>query len=450
MSSTITQTAAEQINPTFSMQVDFRAKLEDRVLFSLNENPEIGTWLMGFVDMRLVKQGKLATNDGIAPPPGGAIQDELVRGGIIFLTERPDGGHGLRLNPKLAIWLLVTVRLLNQPSRQTPIGIYDEPEVAKWLLSYQLSTDQSADDLAPSDEVLAKLREIGVIVDRIPIADVFLTDSQFATEAGQELSLTGRTYPQAAGECIPVPVREILGKHSPDLPPDTDLLWLKDAGTGLMFPTLAAPHVTRDSPNNVAEEQNARREAEWKKQRTEAAESIKSHGYAVLREIFPPAQQEILRHYFRELFARGYFPPLGDDPDVELRTGIHNQQTIASFHHGLAILLSDICQKQLIASYCYLASYEPGAILKRHTDREQCIYDLSMVFDMQGPDGEPDPWPIYLELDNKPVAAHLQVGDGVFFPGSGVPHWREALPEGRRVIQCFFHFVDKEFRGSLN
>ena len=79
MSSSITRTASEQINPTLSMQVDFRAKLDDRVLFSLDENPEIGFWLMGFVDLCLARQGKLTSHNGIAAPPGGAIQDELIR-----------------------------------------------------------------------------------------------------------------------------------------------------------------------------------------------------------------------------------------------------------------------------------------------------------------------------------------------------------------------------------
>ena len=342
------------------------------------------------------------------------------------------------------------MRRFNQPSRQTPVAIGDDPEVAKWLLSYQLSADRSADELVPSDTVLEKLREFGVVVDRMPVADVFFPDPRAATDASEEISCAARTYPQAANECIPAPVQKILGKHTPDLPPDTDLLWLEDAATGLMLPTLSTPPVTGEPSDNEIEGRDTRREADWKKQRSEARESVKSHGYAVLRDIFPPAQREMLRHYVRELVKRGYFPPLDDDPGVDLRAGIHNQKTIASFHHGIALLLSDICHEPLTASYCYLACYEPGAVLKRHTDRAQCAYDLSMVFDMDGPDGEPDPWPIYLELDNKPVAAHLQVGDGVFFSGSSVPHWREALPEGQRVIQCFFHFVGKDFHGSLN
>jgi hypothetical protein len=69
---------------------------------------------------------------------------------------------------------------------------------------------------------------------------------------------------------------------------------------------------------------------------------------------------------------------------------------------------------------------------------------------MEGSDGDPDPWPIYLEINNQPVVIHLSVGDGILYSGTEVLHWRDALPEGQRAIVCFFHFVGEDFRGSLH
>jgi hypothetical protein len=69
---------------------------------------------------------------------------------------------------------------------------------------------------------------------------------------------------------------------------------------------------------------------------------------------------------------------------------------------------------------------------------------------MQGPDGEPPPWPIYVEIDGQPKEVLLQTGDGVAYSGTEIWHWRHALPAGQRAIVCFFHFVPRDFTGSLD
>ena len=104
----------------------------------------------------------------------------------------------------------------------------------------------------------------------------------------------------------------------------------------------------------------------------------------------------------------------------------------------------------VIASYCYLSCYEAGSVLARHKDRPQCAYNLSLVLDMTGPVGEPEPWPIYVEIDGHPEPILLRVGDAVAYSGTELWHWREALPWGQRAIVCFFHFVPEDFSGSLD
>jgi hypothetical protein len=177
--------------------------------------------------------------------------------------------------------------------------------------------------------------------------------------------------------------------------------------------------------------------------------SLARHQYAVLREIVPAAQREELRHFVRELIARGYFPPPGDG-QVERRSAIHNQPTIGSIHHGLAQIVSSVCAAPVKDSYCYLGCYEEGSVLERHKDRPQCAYNLSLVLDMQGPGGEPPPWPIYLEIDGRAEAVLLEVGDGLVYSGTDIWHWRDALPPGHKAIVCFYHFVPADFSGSLD
>ena len=452
MSSSVASPASGQVNPTLCMQAAFVAKTDDKEVttpFPLDKAPEIESWLMSFVDFYLAKDGKLAGNKTIAPPPRGAIRDELIRGGVIFATKQPNGDLELWLNPQHSIWLVINVRRRNQPALHTYVAIRNEPEVAKWLLSYRLPADVTADHLPVSDAIFSRLREIGVIVDEFPAPGLCFPDPKGPADAVRELSIAAQTFVQAAGQDIPTTVREVLGKHEPALPADTELRWLQDAGTGLMFPSCSTVQIEPEQLDDATAGPATQRATEWQQLRTEAQQSLKTQRYAVLRNIFPPAQREMLRQYVRELVARGYFPELGDG-QVELRAAIHNEKTIASFHHGLATLLRDICEKPPIASYCYLACYEAGAVLERHVDRSQCTYNLSVIFDMDGPDGEPDPWPIYVDIDAKPVAINLNIGDGLLYSGTELLHWRDALPEGQRVIACFYHFVGDDFHGSLD
>jgi hypothetical protein len=69
---------------------------------------------------------------------------------------------------------------------------------------------------------------------------------------------------------------------------------------------------------------------------------------------------------------------------------------------------------------------------------------------MHGPEGEPPPWPIYVEIDGQPQAVLLETGDGVAYSGTEIWHWRDALPAGQRAVVCFFHFVPPDFTGSLD
>ena len=266
-----------------------------------------------------------------------------------------------------------------------------------------------------------------------------------------ELAGAARIVPQRAGEPVPAEVRRLLGHHQPPLPPGKDLLWTQDAGTGLVYPVLWPAGVAPPASGAGAASATGRRQESWQRERASARESLRTRRYAVFRDIVPAPQRSKLQGYLRDIRRRGFFPAMGDG-QVELRCSIHNEPAVASLHHGLALLLSEVCGEPVKASYCFLASYEAGAVLQRHVDRAQCAYNLSLVFDMQDlvTGLEPDPWPIYLEVDGQPEAIRLQVGDGLTYSGTELWHWRDALPANQRATVCFFHFVPEGFTGSLD
>jgi hypothetical protein len=101
-------------------------------------------------------------------------------------------------------------------------------------------------------------------------------------------------------------------------------------------------------------------------------------------------------------------------------------------------------------SYVYLASYLEGAELKKHTDREQCEFSVTLCLDFSP---EPDlatSWPICLDTPLGSITIYQALGDGLVYRGTKVPHYRSVLAPGYTSTSIFFHYVPKDFSGSLD
>lgn len=451
--------STEYINPALTVEAQFLGPTHGdgdsdvrTTRFVLREEPEVAAWLLTFIDFILFRQGKLADERPIGPPPGGAALERLIAGAVVLTDRRPDGGLALRLNPGIEVRLNLIARLPGEPARTAVLHLAGDPELARWLVTRALAAAPA--DTLPNDApapLADTLRRLGILVTELPPPEAYFPDPELPTDPDADLATAARVVPQAAGQAVPAEVRQVIGRHTPRLPPATGVLWALDAGTGLALPAVwpALAGGGTSPPDAWRGAQADARTAAWESQLVTARASLRDHHYAVLREILAPAPRARLRRYVRQLVARGYFPAPGDG-QVELRSALHNEPTIASLHRGLAAILGSVCGEAVQASYCYLSCYEAGAVLPRHKDRPQCNYNLSLVLDMQGPAGEPDPWPIYLEVDGRPEPVLLQVGDGLAYSGTDVWHWREALPAGQRAIVCFFHFVPGDFAGSLD
>lgn len=443
---------ANQVNPGLAVDAYFHVPFGDEVrktVFRLHEHREVAAWLGSLLDFVLSKRGPKAGETRLAEPPGGATRDRLIRGGVILAERRPDGATALRLNPTFDACLFVTARRRDEPAHTVTLGLAEDPALTRWLLAHDPRNAARPDPAQLGGELVASLRRHHVLVDSLPPEAPTFPDASEPVDLAAELATACRVVPQPAGQPIPAAIRQVLGRQTPALPGGASLLWGEDAGTGLVFPALWPSSLGEAGIHRVAGTRAAEREAQWLAQRESARLALRTRRYAVFRDIVPLAQQAKLRRYVRQLVERGYFPDLGDG-QVALRSGIHNQPTIAALHNGLAAIVSSVCGEPVLASYCYLSCYEAGSVLARHKDRPQCAYNLSLVLDMTGPAGEPEPWPIYVEIDGRPEAVLLRVGDAVAYSGTELWHWREALPAGQRAIVCFFHFVPGDFSGSLD
>lgn len=112
--------------------------------------------------------------------------------------------------------------------------------------------------------------------------------------------------------------------------------------------------------------------------------------------------------------------------------------------------MSAIAGEAIKPSYVYLASYLGGADLKKHTDREQCEFSISLCLDFSPEPQLATSWPIRLDTSAGTVTLYQALGDGLLYRGTKLPHYRDVLAEGHTSTSIFFHYVAENFAGRLD
>lgn len=169
--------------------------------------------------------------------------------------------------------------------------------------------------------------------------------------------------------------------------------------------------------------------------------------YAPLSCLIHPFHLAALRRYYRHRIRTGAIP-LGDGQSPR-RYAVHNDPVARFFHFSLACVLGEIVGEPIKPSYVYFASYLSGAELKKHTDRAQCEFSITLCLDFAPEPEWESPWPIRLDTNNNSVAVYQALGDGLAYRGTKVPHYRDKLGQGQTSTSIFFHYVPTDFSGSL-
>lgn len=217
----------------------------------------------------------------------------------------------------------------------------------------------------------------------------------------------------------------------------------------------------------------------WRKKETEirhqletARQTFRTEKYVVVEKILPPFYMRAMKTFFREYVANGFMP--FNDTQVKHRFYEHNLPLAKFFHRDFTKLMSIIVGEEVKPSYVFSASYFGEAALDPHTDRPQCEYSISFQVDYQPePEDDVSPWGLYvspLELadrqqnggflwqdypeddpeSRKCKKVHLRSGDGLFYRGCELVHYRYPLEKGHTSTSIFFHYVAKDFEGTLN
>jgi hypothetical protein len=198
----------------------------------------------------------------------------------------------------------------------------------------------------------------------------------------------------------------------------------------------------------ATEEQAERRAAERAEVVRKAAQRFRDRGYAPLGNLTHPFNLAALRRYYRHAIRCGAIP-LGDVQSPR-RYAIHNESVATFFHHQIASAVSAVVGEAIKPSYVYLASYLSRAELKKHIDREQCEFSVTLCLDFSPEPELATSWPIRLDTPEGTVRVYQALGDGLVYRGTKVPHYRHVLAEGHTSTSIFFHYVPANFSGPLD
>ena len=271
------------------------------------------------------------------------------------------------------------------------------------------------------------------------------------------------------------------GQVPEELEPHRDLLenfylqgtvaWVRDLATGSLRPFWLGPRleamvsslragepVPASIPGDVLfllaaagivtpENQAERRLAEWNEVVSKATRAFQQKGYAPLGNLIHPFNLAALRRYYRHAIRRGTIP-LGDVQSPR-RYAAHDESVARFFHHQIANAVGAVAGEAIKPSYVYLASYLSGADLKKHIDREQCEFSVTLCLDFSPEPQLATSWPIRLDTPQGTVTVYQALGDGLVYRGTKVPHYRHVLAEGHTSTSIFFHYVPADFSGEL-
>ncbi len=175
------------------------------------------------------------------------------------------------------------------------------------------------------------------------------------------------------------------------------------------------------APPNYA----ALRLKEWEEVVEKSAKLFRQKGYAPLSNLIHPFHIAALRRYCRYLIRTGAIQ-LGDGQSPR-RYVAYNEPVARFFHHQIAATLSAVAGEAVKPSYVYLASYLAGAELKKHTDREQCEFSVTLCLDFSPEPTLETSWPLHLDTSAGSVTAYQALGDGLAYRGTRLPHRRDPL-----------------------
>lgn len=140
-------------------------------------------------------------------------------------------------------------------------------------------------------------------------------------------------------------------------------------------------------------------------------------------------------------------------PDMEgiKRTSSNNLPLMRLIHQATEKLVNSLIEEPIKTSYSFTSAYETGTCLPQHTDRPQCVWNISLMLGSNPTNADLGQWPIMINHQGTVHTIDIRHGDAVLYSGVRDLHWRDWMPPSiTMALGVFFHYVPIDFTGSLD
>lgn len=176
---------------------------------------------------------------------------------------------------------------------------------------------------------------------------------------------------------------------------------------------------------------------------------IQTKGYVRIQQLL---DSEYCRYLMVNYYARNdHMHERHPDMEGIKRTSVNNMPLMRLIHQATEKFVNSMIPERVKTSYSFCAAYEPGSNLPAHTDRPQCVYNISMMLGSAPFRASLAGWPLFIKRGDETNAVTLELGDAVLYSGTRDLHWRDVMPKGLGlVLGVFLHYVPFDFTGSLD
>jgi hypothetical protein len=176
---------------------------------------------------------------------------------------------------------------------------------------------------------------------------------------------------------------------------------------------------------------------------------MNTYGHCKIQNLLPP---EYCKHTLKQYYWRNdHNHDRWKDLEGIKRTSCNNMPLMRLIHQASEGLVRSITQEDIKTSYSFASAYETGTCLPAHTDRPQCVWNISLMLGSDPPNVQLSDWPIFIQNNNSGYQVDLEVGDGVLYSGVRDLHWRNEMPpEIVSTLGVFLHYVPSSFTESLD
>ena len=184
------------------------------------------------------------------------------------------------------------------------------------------------------------------------------------------------------------------------------------------------------------------------------AEELRKEESVVIRNLIGPIFSESLREYVWSSLEGGWLHWRDkEDAIVERRWSKKGDPVMHGVHLAVTPFLNAIATvhfSRVRPSWSFLGVYAKKGILRKHRDRPQCRWNLSLCLGSRPHLTRKQQWPLNVKYGNRKARKiKLGVSDALIYAGHKAWHSRPRLTRAEHCAVWFAMFVESDFVGDI-